>query len=731
MVLRFSVFIIILLLVPHAYSQLKCLGKAQDPQKSFYASKLIKIIEYIEKAPQRLTQLEERNTQIEKRIKELNSTLIPSTKKQLSGEGIVYRETEMTEVNLAERQAVAKAARTQRNIRAENIFKQKSADLQKRTETLEKNRKASRIAFSTAQNTLTQERLSILEKYEADLSHIRRNTTSRKKDAILKKQSKSDIEKIESDLAAQEALLEATKEKNIEKIDSELIKLEERRTSALSLLEAEDNAIKSDEAAAKEEFEAAKEESQRLYSAAGRAAVKNEARRLQRIKNPIADRLARFQEELTSLETELDQNKNGKPIPQQKRGQPDPETRPEQYLDFHGIKQLQENVGQYQGRDYNGNPLFSTDGKFEMIKRWWNEQGKRLRNTKIATEAKAECDNCSPVKLLPASYHGSLLKKECVTSSISTLSSNTTQYKCEDENQPDGIRTNDECVTDELADYTQWSINNALKCISPSHPDQEIDPSILALKINRESNFNNSYCYAGGCGLMQMTTCARDEMMGCSPSPHCCDSNDSACRARATCNVQSSGRKFMADILSNKTQQLTKGLKDAQNPCLPYKSIFDFEKEKESIDNNVLDERRLFGVGMINKCQSLSLEQGMHRNILNGIGLYLFYRDHGDSSATNLLKTHLGLDKNSPDFKKMRDYFALGMYGANGNTGAEIIFRNLLPELKRKSKNGLTFEEFKEIVSGPKGIQYLTDIEKSANMSFSENGKGEPQCAAQ
>jgi hypothetical protein len=73
------------------------------------------------------------------------------------------------------------------------------------------------------------------------------------------------------------------------------------------------------------------------------------------------------------------------------------------------------------------------------------------------------------------------------------------------------------------------------------------------------------------------------------------------------------------------------------------------------------------------QCQFISLEEGIQRNILNGIGLYLYYRDgyyngeKRDGSARYLLRDKFGI-ANPP--LPLLNSVALAMYGRDGNGGA-------------------------------------------------------------
>lgn len=736
LIFTLSIVVALPLELAHAEAPQQCIGKDNNPKNNFYAKRLSDMVKYVENGSDRVKTLKKRNEVIDARLKELNDKIIPNLKSHISRQEdkTMFREVQASDVNFeAAESKAAKERRYNQSISLED-YTAKKKKIGVTVSIIKRNMELDQARYDEASEKLTRQEIEAKQLYEIEDASTKEKFNKAKTLLLRGTQSqKNQFQKVDEEEAAQLASTDQKRQNILTDLNRQRAKLDSgyaRRSSELrqELINYE-NSLQDNEQTYKDRLD----RTQSLYDQATTAAKKTEAARLGRIEGTLGSSLSRNLNEVAALEKERNENLKGKPIPsvsgENSKTKMDPSlSNPERYLNYHGIEQIEANIGKVTGYTAKGDPIFDSSGHFEMIKRWWNEQGRKNREFQAATEGQAiiECKDCK-IKYLPPPKYAPEIDKACVTRTIERLSNNSPQFKC-DSNDVEGSSTKDLCFTDDLIDYTHWSVNNAIKCLSPKRKGEEIDPNIVTLKINRESNFNFAPCNEGGCGLLQTTTCARDEMMGCSPSPYCCSQADAACKAGANCGSRSSGRNFISQQLAENSKTIGQ-YKNIPNPCEPYKNLIDYDKEIQE-DNS--EPKRLFDQDFKKRCQTISLEEGMHRNIINGIGLYLFYRDGGSESATKFLEaqlvTKLGLNSKNSDFKKMRDYLALGMYGRDGNTGAQIAFANKIPQFKAKMKNGnLSFDDFKDILD--EAIPYLKEIKRSAGISYNDIGGGSPQCA--
>ncbi|MCB0348622.1 MAG: hypothetical protein KDD37_07280 [Bdellovibrionales bacterium] len=333
--------------------------------------------------------------------------------------------------------------------------------------------------------------------------------------------------------------------------------------------------------------------------------------------------------------------------------------------------------------------------KLDFIALWLKESP--LFNTEAGVTCNGDCERA--ITKAPFQISSKNIDQACIEKAIAGKAANETQVLCSDAQSP-RRETKDLCVDKKLADYIGWSLNKAIDCLSG--PFNTIDTQLTFTKIANESTFRPFYSYGGGHGIGQTVEIAQNEMFGL-------NGNGSS---RAT------GRKFLAQLMANSPNRQL---------CEKYKPIFDYEKEyelditpKEKLKGKIASypqyKQRLFEPGKNNVCQFISLEEGMHRSILNGLGLYLYYKDGfldqnhdgiNEPSADEALHK-IGINKENKDYQSMKEYFTLAMYGPRGPGGAitHLVSQknNILTITDSKGKktrvppNKLAFNDFKAAV---------------------------------
>ncbi len=350
--------------------------------------------------------------------------------------------------------------------------------------------------------------------------------------------------------------------------------------------------------------------------------------------------------------------------------------------------------------------------KYRFISQWWNEQGRY--NEQASTEASV-CSNCdderTPLEAMLVTA-APKIKLQCVEASIRGKSAPTRGRLCEDSETAVGSKTN-LCITQRIADYTQWALNKAFECLSD--PADPIDPHLVFRKLNNESTFKFYYSdRTKGHGLTQTVNIAKNEMLGFPTGT----------------SVRADGRKYLA-----------KKMNQNKSKCADYKSIIDFEKEAQ------LDElRRRGNTNELNNlrarypehrerlfdptetCNFISLDEGIHRSILNGLGLYLFYRDnYVDKDLKQLLGSGIA---SNPRYKEIKNYATLAYYGRNGINGGKRAIAQIRGSLPARAQN-ITPSQFERSLSNVKQLAYLREIRRSENAVSSlidKNENGEVQC---
>jgi hypothetical protein len=105
------------------------------------------------------------------------------------------------------------------------------------------------------------------------------------------------------------------------------------------------------------------------------------------------------------------------------------------------------------------------------------------------------------------------IQRACVQASMKRESGNV--YFCESpQSAPISVGTygrNGACITEEIADYTTWLTNEAIRCVHDV-VSYHIDPRLTLLKYNNESHFGFFIASENGVGIGQMTSAALGDL---------------------------------------------------------------------------------------------------------------------------------------------------------------------------------------------------------------------------
>lgn len=409
-------------------------------------------------------------------------------------------------------------------------------------------------------------------------------------------------------------------------------------------------------------------------------------------KKEIAKLIVAKSLEIQNLNLEKQANFNSLPMTKDIRKKN--EKNPEDYLKYHGINEINKHLSE-----------------LRFIATWWYDQGLE-QNTKISTAGKV-CEDCqNPLFSKMNSGLSSLkklitvpkIKEDCVSKSIEYKKAENAEVMCENSSTQKGS-TRNICVTQNMASYTQWALNKAFQCLGTAI--DPIDPQIIFRKLNNESTFRFFYSYNGGQGLMQTITCAQDEVLGLSPSTYCGSGhakNQYRSQARkelvARMDVNADKCDIYKNIIDFKQEAALDSIKNVSDDLISeinkirkddpkYNELkLSLDKNKELYNKQLqkypLFEKRLFNPKQHSSCDFLSLQDGIHRNVLAGLGLYLHYRSLADQDLTSFLGANI---KKNPQYNKIRDLTALVYYGPSGPGGAKINLAKMIPSIKAKYKH--------------------------------------------
>lgn len=227
----------------------------------------------------------------------------------------------------------------------------------------------------------------------------------------------------------------------------------------------------------------------------------------------------------------------------------------------------------------------------------------------------------------------------------------TQMFACQSDSSTPQEMSKTPCLTTNYVNYISAAYNGAIRCLSSNDRRNHIDAQIAFSKLNNESGFGAFLRNSGGIGGSQMTSIALAEMT----------------------NPQHEGARKLRQHINSRGDR-----------CAGYSTLLD----GISVSQPPGCSGECF-------CQFTSVGNGMARNALVGIGLYLYYRDwKTNGSITSELLAN-GLRRDHPSFNQIRDYLTLVAFGADGPAGAQALIRRLRPVLQKN----LSFSSLKRLVS--------------------------------
>lgn len=215
------------------------------------------------------------------------------------------------------------------------------------------------------------------------------------------------------------------------------------------------------------------------------------------------------------------------------------------------------------------------------------------------------------------------------------------------------------CYGQEIVDYIHFAVNQSISCIS-SVAANPVNPRYLFKKINNETGFNTFISYGGGRGISQLTSPAVKEMTG---------RYDKGAKKWIT----GYGFKIFEKIIAS------------ENPaCAAFKQIIqqDIRNSKKPAPPYPSDK---------NACTWTAIENGLARNLIYGLGFYVYLRDNKVSEG---LKDKFGINHFSTKDPEILNNLTLESYGHDGFHNAKLIIdglrksksaKQILSEIKRDS----------------------------------------------
>lgn len=313
------------------------------------------------------------------------------------------------------------------------------------------------------------------------------------------------------------------------------------------------------------------------------------------------------------------------------------------------------------------------------------------KGLKHATMTEAESCNCGPESngLKPLSLISDSIKdviarstpkrrqirRDCIATAVSNVRNvPARRLYCENERSVPARQAQVPCVTDTYVDFVHWSINKAIQCLSPAH--EPLDPQMIFEKIHNESKFGTFIGNSNGIGMMQLTTLATKEMFP-------------------------GGRGHA---------HLQKVMSENENACKEMKIL-----TERPLDLDANKNARI--------CQIMKPGSGAARNMLYGVGLYLYYRDGMRGSVHERL-SKLGLSKN-PEFAQMKNFMALISFSHWGPKTTDRAIDKLAPKIKSNMKfkdfESLVRSHFSDLAKKTGRIDYLAKIDRRMLGAFGDS----------
>lgn len=183
------------------------------------------------------------------------------------------------------------------------------------------------------------------------------------------------------------------------------------------------------------------------------------------------------------------------------------------------------------------------------------------------------------------------------------------------------------CVSNEMVDYLHFVTNKAFKCFG-KYMNTETRNTLIK-KINLESAFGFFFSDKKGRGISQFVSISAYEMS----------------------DARHSGHQFLINHVQNNPSD-----------C----SGFD----------EILKENKNTSKTAINTCAYVNIQDGIGRSLIQGFGLYFYYRDIYPRSATRLL-ANLGISRsNNTYYQRLRKIITLGMYNRGPGAVDESLKAN-------------------------------------------------------
>lgn len=252
------------------------------------------------------------------------------------------------------------------------------------------------------------------------------------------------------------------------------------------------------------------------------------------------------------------------------------------------------------------------------------------------------CEVCTAYQSWAASYsevakqvslpRGSIeISAACIASSMKRAPNvKSPRYDCADEksklsSSKVGSTNSGQCMTQQLLDYTAWSVSQAMSCAEEAvrnlkpgaHP---LPQELLFQKINNESAFLFYIHQASsGTGLGQMTSIAAEEI------------------------VQDRAKELLG-----KANELSQS---KSSSCHSMRSI-------------IRTPARLDSAGTLSPCSLMSVNEGMPRNALYSAMLFAFYRDIEPSVQEKITKKN----KANAEYMNTLGLIAFSRFGPVGAT---------------------------------------------------------------
>lgn len=205
--------------------------------------------------------------------------------------------------------------------------------------------------------------------------------------------------------------------------------------------------------------------------------------------------------------------------------------------------------------------------------------------------------------------HPGRIKRACIAASMKRLESISGRHSyCTDDaskpivNGQGGSRS--ACITNDMIDYVHWGVNKAIACIN-NFTDSTLDAKVVFRKLNNESAFGFFIDGDGGNGIGQLTSPAVREL---SP-PY-------------------KGNQLITEILRSEDPS-----------CQPFRDILQKELIFSKRRNCAWDAKGETWTGKdcgqsfssaANTCQMISAGDGVGRNLILSLALYVHYRERID-----------------------------------------------------------------------------------------------------